>query len=118
MISNGGVTNINHVEVKLIIHNDFLAKCGDSLQLPQSHNSNIIVLSKTSDEQDLNQFNNLAEKMGLRGLQQLNMAGIAKVCETDTQTVDLILKEILATMVKYTYNNKNKGILSEQGVLH
>lgn len=54
LISNGGVTNINHVEVKLIMHSDFLAKIGDCLQLPSKPQSNIIVLAKgSSDDNDI-----------------------------------------------------------------
>ena len=45
-------------------------------------------------------FHILSEKYGLRGLKQVNLNGIAKVCHTDIKTVDLILKEIVATMVR------------------
>jgi hypothetical protein len=45
LISNGGAKgkhNKNEVQVKLILHNDFLNKCGDNLHIPSSSQSGTI----------------------------------------------------------------------------
>jgi CCDC81 eukaryotic HU domain 2 len=66
----------------------------------------VIVLSRdnTQDgessqaESSSSVFNVLSDQFGLGSLQQLNLQGISKVCGTDLTTVELILKEIIATM--------------------
>lgn len=93
------------VQVKLIMHNDFLTKCGDQVQLPtngnqESHNVIVVNLDQEQAGESQSVFHILSEKYGLRGLKQVNFNGIAKVCHTDIKTVDLILKEIVATMVR------------------
>jgi len=40
----------------------------------------------------------LSEQFSLKGLQPLNLHGIAKSCETNVETVEMILKEIVQTM--------------------
>jgi hypothetical protein len=84
------------------MHSDFLAKCGDGLHLPTDGNSdqhNVIVLDVQEEGQSQSIFHALSEQFGLRGLKLLNFQGIAKVCQTDVNTVELILKEIVATIV-------------------
>ena len=49
-------------------------------------------------------FHVLSEQFGLKGLQPINYHGIAKSCQTNTETVELILKEIIATMVSIVFN--------------
>ena len=46
----------------------------------------------------------------------MNLQGIAKVCGTDLTTVELIIKEIFATMVRLTSVSKLLGISCEQRI--
>jgi hypothetical protein len=96
LISNGGGKgkhNNNEVQVKLILHNDFLNKCGDNLHIPSSSQSetidskNVVVVSKNSEGEDgetgesaQSLFEVLTEQFGLRGLQHLSYNAIAKAC--------------------------------------
>lgn len=94
------------LQVKLILHSDFLTKCGDNLSIPSQSDpahatSNIIVLSKTEQDTDstvASLFNTVSDVFHLKNLQQLNLNAIAKACSTDVHTVEAILKEIIATM--------------------
>jgi hypothetical protein len=60
----------------------------------------VIILSKSDGDNETAQslFSILSEQFGLRGLQQVNFHSIAKVCQTDAHTTELIIKEIVATM--------------------
>jgi len=100
----------SNINVKLILHNDFITKCGEQLQLPNaapdSHSgtlelNNVVVLSKSEGDHETVQslFGVLQEQFGLRGLHQISFQSIAKACQTDATTVELILREIVATMV-------------------
>jgi hypothetical protein len=72
----------------------------------------VIVLSKSDGDNETAQslFSILSEQFGLRGLQQVNFHSIAKVCQTDAHTTELIIKEIVATMVSEMVNKCNRGI--------
>ena len=96
--------------MKLILHNDFLNKCGDSIHLPQtiartstdfSGQNNVVVIAKENGDTDATAqslFNTVSEAFGLRSLQQINIPAVAKACSTNTQTVELILREIISTI--------------------
>jgi hypothetical protein len=98
------------IQVKLILHSDFLNKCGDQVHLPQSiarttsdfhGQNNVVVLAKEEGDTEATSqslFNSLSEAFGLRSLQQINFSAIAKSCSTDSHTVELIIREIIATM--------------------
>lgn len=43
-------------------------------------------------------FKDISDKYGLNKMQNLNYSGIAKVCQTNKETVELIIKEIVATI--------------------
>lgn len=56
LISNGGIKNLKgQVTVKLIMHNDFLSKCGDNIHIPSAESTqlqNVIVLESSNQEGD------------------------------------------------------------------
>lgn len=92
------------------MHKDFLTKCGDNLYLPapgqqEAHNIIVLNLDEEYASQTQSLFHVLSEQYGLRGLKQLNYHGIAKVCRTDVNTVELIIKEIVATIVRQTIDD-------------
>lgn len=51
LMSNGGIKNAKGpITVKLLMHNDFLEKCGDNLHIPSAESSmqqNVIVLDSS-----------------------------------------------------------------------
>ena len=67
--------------MKLILHSDFLNKCGDSIHLPQtiernsvdfSGQNNVIVIAKEegeTEETTKSLFNTISDSFGLKSLQ-------------------------------------------------
>ena len=86
-LGNSRDFKVKQTQVKLILHNEFLTKCGDQVQLPANSNqetnsSNVIVINLDQEQagESQNVFHILSEKYGLRRLKQVNFSGIAKVC--------------------------------------
>ncbi|CDW83282.1 UNKNOWN [Stylonychia lemnae] len=79
------------IQIKCHINSQFIANSGDVIQLPNADNPNLTIF----DSQEPNY------RMSYKGLQQINFQALAKVCETDSQTVELILSEIFKAIADY-----------------
>ena len=114
--------------LKLILHSDFLNKCGDQVHIPQSiarttsdfqGANNVVILSKEEGDTEATAqslFHTVSEAFGLRSLQQVNYSSVAKACQTDSHTVELIIKEIVASMAQLVSKGSSININFKVGL--
>lgn len=73
------------MDVTLMVNQNFLNSCGGGVTISDK------------PEDLISKFDPInGEGQNINGLQHINLASIAKVCETDILSVELILKEIVA----------------------
>ena len=75
--------NPSDYDVALMISETFLKGCGG------------VKVSETPGEL-ISSFDPISSDVKFNGLQHINFASVAKVCETDIITVEMIMKEIVA----------------------
>ena len=87
--------------MRLIFTHRFVQNCGGEsiLRIPEADSDRVKLLIDETVEN--------FERDSTRGLQQINYQGLAKVCETDATTVELIVNEIFATIVIYSLLYRN-----------
>ena len=61
-------------------------------------------------------FHTVSEAFGLRSLQQVNYSSVAKACQTDSHTVELIIREIVATMAQLVSKGSSININFKVGL--
>ena len=123
-----GKQGAGQMQLKLILHSDFLNKCGDQVNIPQSiarttsdfqGANNVVILSKEEGDTETTAqslFHTVSEAFGLRSLQQVNYSSVAKACQTDSQTVELIIREIVATMAQLVSKGSSININFKVGL--
>lgn len=75
--------NPSDYDVALMISETFMKGCGG------------IKVSETPGEL-ISSWNPIAADVKFQGLQHINYASVAKVCETDIITIEMVMKEIIA----------------------
>jgi hypothetical protein len=73
------------MDVSFIINQSFLNSCGGGVCISEKPED---LISKYDPIQ--------GEGQNINGLQHINLASIAKVCETDILSIELVIKEIVA----------------------
>ena len=91
------------MDVKLLINSGFLQQCGESITLD---NKNGLI-------QEYNPF----EGEPIKGMQHLNLGSIAKVCDTEIFTIELILKEIVSQIREQIKLRNNLRLMFKVGKL-
>ena len=89
----GPKSSSESIKVKLLINEGFFKQCGEGLT----------VFSQFS--QVISTYNAKSKALiaDVKGLAQLNTQSMAKSCRIDAPTVELILKELLTTIVSVIY---------------
>ena len=75
--------NPSDLDVSLMVNQAFLDSCGSGIRISEKPEDLISCYNPITGE-------------GLSGTQHINLSSIAKVCDTDILSVELIMKEIIA----------------------
>lgn len=59
----------------------------------------------------------MGEHIQLKNLQRINLASIAKVCDTDVVTIEMILKEIVTQLKEFIKKGQNVRLMFKFGIL-
>lgn len=93
----------DQVRVQLLINPTFQNECGGELVLPKEQ-ENVKVWDETNE---------------MKGkIQQVNYKSIGKVCGLESETTELIVKEIIKAVVRFVTRLKPIGLTCEQRTKH
>lgn len=76
------------MDVTLMVNQSFLSQCGTGVRISEKAEDLISLYDPIQGEGNVH------------GMQHINLASIAKVCDSDILSIELVLKEILA-QIKY-----------------
>jgi len=76
------------MDVSLLLNQNFLKGCGSSVKVAEGNDSNLI---SSFDP-------NLGDHSHILGTQHINFQSVARVCNTDILSVELVMKEIVAQL--------------------
>ena len=90
------------MDIKFLLSTAFIQQCGD-----------LTLDTKNGLLDEYNPF----EGEPLKGIQHINLASIAKVCDTELLTIEMVLKEIVAQIKEHIKKGNNLRLLFKVGKL-
>ena len=105
-LTQGALGNFKEqdLDVKLLLNQGFLQQCGDSVRIDDKNGL-------------IAEYNPIEGEPPVKGIQHLNFASIAKVCDTEILTIETIIKEIGAQIRDHLKMGKSLRLTFKVGKL-